>query len=31
LSTEIGLTPGGIGTVHTINTWDDTNHNRATQ
>ena len=30
LSTAIGLTPGGSGTVHTINTQDNTN-NRATQ
>ena len=30
LSTAIGLTPGGSGTVHTINT-QETNNNRATQ
>jgi len=31
LSTAIGLTPGGRGTVHTINTYDNTNNNTATQ
>ena len=31
LATAIGLTPGGSGTVHTINTQDNTNNNRATR
>ena len=31
LSTAIELTPGGSGTVHTNNTYNNTSNNRTTQ